>query len=247
MKKLIVAAFATAMATSLFAGMNNVLVTFHTNGPDKYADGTTVVDGEIYALVWTPTGSTLAGFNADGTAIAPSKVALKAPIAKGGKCPPVQFQLDEEFARVNYPNGTWAVCLLDTRKFAADSTGKILTDAKGDKIVESVGGSMNGYGAVADASTGRMVSAKAAGDVVAAAKAKKPSFKVTDFKVIGDNVFIYAKGNLAGVTFDVDSAATPDMKNAKRETKYATKGAGDDEFIFIAPKDGEKAFYDINK
>ena len=54
MKKSVIAVFAGLAATAAFAGMNNVLVSFSTVGPDCYADGATVLDGECSALVWTP-------------------------------------------------------------------------------------------------------------------------------------------------------------------------------------------------
>ena len=57
MKKTIAAicAFASAVAV---AGMNDLLISFSTPGPDKYADGSEVQVGECYSLV---------GTKADGT------------------------------------------------------------------------------------------------------------------------------------------------------------------------------------
>ena len=52
-----------------FAGITDYVATFSTPGPDRYADGTVVADGECYALVWSPKGSTFAGFSADGTTV----------------------------------------------------------------------------------------------------------------------------------------------------------------------------------
>ena len=51
------------------ASVQDKVARFSTPGPDCYADGTLVADGECYALVWSPKGATFAGFNADGTAI----------------------------------------------------------------------------------------------------------------------------------------------------------------------------------
>lgn len=244
MKKSFAALMCLVAATS-FAGINNVLVSFHTSGPDKYADGTTVVDGEIYALVWTPAGATFAGINADGSAIAPSKIAKKAPIARGGKCPNVTFQIPEEDANANYPGGTWSVVLLDTRRFAADADGKVLLDASGDKVVEGVGGKIGGYGEVADAGTGRMVQTSSVGDVIAGAKAACPDFKVTGFKVLGDKAYIYAKGSLAGVTFGVAKAENPEKIGEAKPTLQYAVGAEQD-WVFIAPADGAKNFYKVD-
>ena len=45
------------------------IIGFSTKGPDRSADGTPVLDGEVYALVWTRSGTAFAGFNVDGTLV----------------------------------------------------------------------------------------------------------------------------------------------------------------------------------
>ena len=91
------------------------LIRFSTPGPDCYADGSPVADGECYALVWSPTGTPFSGFNADGTTISPNdRVILAAPLAKGGKCRDTVFQIPAQtYAELS--GGEWAVCLVDTR------------------------------------------------------------------------------------------------------------------------------------
>ena len=54
-----------AGALGAFAGVDNVAITFSTPGPDTYKDGRQVLDGECYALVWTPTGAAFGGIAAD--------------------------------------------------------------------------------------------------------------------------------------------------------------------------------------
>ena len=44
------------LCTAVFASMEDKVLHFSTPGPDRYADGTLVVDGECYALVWSPNG-----------------------------------------------------------------------------------------------------------------------------------------------------------------------------------------------
>ena len=63
MKKTALLFAAAAMSAGVFAGLPSYVM-FSSTGPDKYADGTPVLDGEVYALVWTKTGTTFAGFNA---------------------------------------------------------------------------------------------------------------------------------------------------------------------------------------
>ena len=99
-----------------FADLNDKVLTFSTPGIDRYADGSRVLDGECYALVWSPAGKAFSGFNADGTAASPQDcVVLAAPLAENGRCPESIFQIPaEEYAVLQ--NGTWTVCLVDTRR-----------------------------------------------------------------------------------------------------------------------------------
>jgi len=98
-----------------FAGIDDKVIRFSASGIDRYADGSVVVDGECYALVWSPKGSVFAGFNADGTVVSPNDfLVLAAPLAKDGKCRDSLFQIPaEEYAELE--GGEWAVCLVDTR------------------------------------------------------------------------------------------------------------------------------------
>lgn len=103
------------LCTAAFASMEDKVLRFSTPGPDRYADGTLVVDGECYALVWSPKGSTFAGFSADGTTVSSAdRVVLAAPLAVDGRCRDSLFQISaEEYAEL--AGGVWAVCLVDTR------------------------------------------------------------------------------------------------------------------------------------
>ena len=103
------------MVGAVFAGADDVLVSFSTNGaePDRYADGEVVMNGECYALVWSSDG-VFEGLNADGTPIDPNdRVVLVAPVAKNGHCPEVTFQIDAAEAK-QQKNGQYGVLLLDS-------------------------------------------------------------------------------------------------------------------------------------
>lgn len=104
------------LSGSAFSGINDYVAAFSTTGPDRYADGSIVADGECYALVWSPKGSTFAGFNADGTAVSSAdRVVLVGALAKDGKCRDALFQIPaEEYEELK--GGEWAVCLVDTRR-----------------------------------------------------------------------------------------------------------------------------------
>ena len=109
---MLMAGLVLAFAGMATAAMDTVL-TFSTVGPDRYADGTDVVDGECYALVWT---ADVDGFalSDDGTATG-GKVVLVAPVAEDRRCPPVKLNIKADVAS-QYDGGVWGVYLLDTRE-----------------------------------------------------------------------------------------------------------------------------------
>ncbi len=98
-----------------FAGMEDQVLRFSTPGPDRYADGSVVRDGECYALVWSPAGKAFSGFNADGTPVSSNdRVVLAGALAQGGRCRDAVFQIPAtDYEELQ--GGEWAVCLVDTR------------------------------------------------------------------------------------------------------------------------------------
>ncbi len=107
------------MSLIVNAEMNDSILAFSTPGPDRYADGTRVLNGESYALVWQKAGTEFAGFTADCHAVdeESTKILAVASLAKGGKCPETIFEIDADFA-AELANGTFALYLLDTRTSA---------------------------------------------------------------------------------------------------------------------------------
>lgn len=157
-----------------FAAEDNVCLRFSTQGPDRYLDGNAVVDGEVYALVASKDGE-FKGFNANGTVIDSGNdyVAVLAPVAKDGRCPPTWFQVRKENKRIPswaYTEGKWGVFLLDTR--LVDGT-----------IDPNRMGQVNGYGLVGD-----MVALGVVGEVASAkatiTEGTLPKLRVVEAKVI---------------------------------------------------------------
>ena len=110
-------------AACAFGSMQDKLARFSTPGPDRYADGSIVQDGECYALVWSPAGTAFAGFNADGTPVSSrDRVVLAGALAQDGKCRDAVFQIPAEEYKA-LAGGEWAVCLVDTRNLAGVPTG----------------------------------------------------------------------------------------------------------------------------
>ena len=67
--KIIAMFFASVMTGLVYAAsINDTCISFSTKGPDTYLDGSVVLDGECYALVWSKDG-VFDGFNAKGECI----------------------------------------------------------------------------------------------------------------------------------------------------------------------------------
>lgn len=106
-----------AFSGTLFAvtvGENALLLEMSSDGPDCYADGSQVANGEYYALVAVAPGATFAGFAADGTLVDAinSRVLAKLPLARDGHCPKTSVAVDENSI---HAGERVALVLLDTR------------------------------------------------------------------------------------------------------------------------------------
>ena len=121
MKNLFAGIFAILALGVFAAECNDTTVYVWTNGPDKYADGTTVLDGERYALCWS--AGEFAGFKADGSLVNKDDVVIEvASLAKNGKCRDYIYAIPYETAEL-LKGGNYSLWLLDTRVFAED--GKV--------------------------------------------------------------------------------------------------------------------------
>ena len=121
MKKTTVFFGALALGVTAWAGVastpDDTIVSFSTVGPDTYADGTVVADGEVYALVWEK-GGAFDGFTSDWMAVgAGESVVAKASCAKNGRLSTTFFVVDPE-TMATLSDGEFAVYLLDTRVMA---------------------------------------------------------------------------------------------------------------------------------
>ena len=250
MKKTMVIGMILAGVLGGFAGVDNVAILFSSQGPDFYADGEPVRDGEVYALVWTPAGATFGGIDADGKAVPPSVVALKAPVAKGGRCPDVLYEIDEGDAKANYPGGTWGVCLLDTRKFKSDADGVIVKDAlTGKPVVESWGlngNPVNGYGEMAANVSVRLGSVGGApvAEVVASEvpeSAKGFKFEKIDFA--GDNVLYHVSGSSSNLRYGITAGDRPDDLKPDGTERYGKTGG---DLVIIRPRKAGGEFLGLN-
>ena len=188
-------------AVAFANSVGDARISFSTKGPDRYADGSVVMDGECYALVWSSDGK-FDGFAANGACIDTyDRVVLMAPVAKDGRCPPVLFQVPQAEAE-ELAGGQYAVYLLDTRVASGDAVRPYGT-------VNGKLALMNGYGAAsANLAVGALNSVKveenaedkAGGQiasVLAAAPADCAQPRIKSMRIEGDNVFLTVE-NLKG-------------------------------------------------
>ena len=192
----ILLACVAACAVGAFADALDTLVAFSTQGPDTYADGGVVIDGEWYALVWSQDGN-FDGIKIDGTPVdASDQVVMMAKLAKGGHCPFTVFQIDSAVAK---STGAYAVYLLDTRAPGKTSVAGAGADGKplflnGAQVVGCYAQGASS-GATAQVAVGGWASSDVASGVQQA--------KITAIKVVGANVSLKVSGMVPGVQYNV--------------------------------------------
>jgi hypothetical protein len=236
---------AFGIAFSAMGGsVEDARVMFSTTGPDRYADGSVVLDGECYALVWSKNGN-FDGFTAAGECIdAEDRIVLLAPVAKDGRCPRVLFQIPVAEAN-EMAGGVYAVYLLDTR-VVSDGVVKMSGCPNGELQL------MNGYGeasegiAVAGASINSVTEKEsAAGGQVAsamspaAADCRQPKIKA--IRIVGDNVFLTVE-NLGGFV-RVNSGEKISASQNTTPAVEAPKNGED--VVLVARKQGESGFFKV--
>ncbi len=244
MKRLMTMLGVAGLAVASFAAVDDTLITFSTPGPDKYADGTDVLVGECYALVWSADGQ-FDGIKADGTTVDPAdKVVLVAQNAKQGPngtyCPPLLFQVDAELAKT-LEKGVYAVYLLDTRVVAADGAVAV-----GGVDENGALKAVNSYGSVsgdttAAAGTASITTAKttAVGGASVATLVEVEAPVITAIKPEGTKITISTSGLSPVVDYKVVTGAKPGEVATELDAKADANG----NFTFEKPANG--AFFKV--
>lgn len=249
MKKAMFSMLAALAAAVASAAANDALVTFSTKGPDKYADGTAVVDGERYALVWTAPGSDGAAIAADGS-VKGGEIVLAAPVAKGGRCPTVVFEVGADLMSGRYAGGTWSVYLLDTRRYGADGAVTLAGSVGGLPVAINAAGLVAGSsvklssGGISDAAVVAAASASSA----TAVPEGTPSPTITGIRVEGANVFVSVKGTVPYLQYGLSSGSTPDaVTEGVSGTPQTGASAPDEEIVLVAPAKSGGAFFKVGR
>ena len=194
---------ATAVfAAGAFADAANVLISFSTTA-DTYADGTPVKDGEWYALCWSPR-ETFSGLDLNyNTLKSDEKLLILAPLAEGGHCPYVIFQIDSQEAPTG---GNYFVYLLDTRDVTGETVAVATKDESGRRVPDGVvNGSAEAQSFTASASIGSSIATTSTTSASIAAgdwAAVQP--KITAFEVKDAKVKITVAGMMKGLDYRVN-------------------------------------------
>lgn len=236
MKKILSIMFSVSLFSLYANSVEDSAIVFSTVGPDKYADGSTVLDGESYALVWTNDG-VFEGFSADGKALdEKDKILIVAPLAKDGRCPKVMFQIPKANAATY---GKFEVFLMDTRVVSASGVATPRGAASGKVNL------VNGYGRVPAKISLSNLSSKAEGAAVANLNSAAPKDtrqpRVKAMRIEGDEVVLTVE-NMPGfmrVQSGKDASAA-DSTGAALEAPDSG-----DTVTVKAPKMGERGFYRV--
>lgn len=242
MKKMLMM-LACAMAVSA-AWADKVVLEFRSVGPDKYADGTTVMDGEYYALVWVKDGATFAGYKADGTLVdaANCQELLCKPWAKDGGLWWSNKQLDPA-AAATLAGGSLKLVLLDTRL----AGGKALA-AQGPAGRPSV---VNGWGACASAQYALGDAALKSDTVAFAANASalpaglaNPTIKAIQVK--DGFAYLTVSGTVPFVQYNVAVGADPNAMGAA-DKAAPVNGDATKDIVLVVPAAGAQGFFKVGR
>ena len=238
-------------ATTAVAAPGDLAFRFGSVGPDAYADGSEVLPGESYALVWTREGASFAGFAADGTAAVPadSAVLMLAPVAAKGPngmhCPEVLFQLDAALAAPYAAGGTLTVCLVDTRLAGNRTLAGLKAD--GTPKLINAWGTVTGAKASAVAAGARADVAMGAPDATAI-PAGTPQPRITAIRKVGDKAYLTVAGTVPYLQYNATKGDEPQTvqggTNAAEEPKNGVLG---EDVILVVPAQGAKSFYGLKR
>jgi len=233
------------MTFAVAAGVTEdaTVLTIGTAGPDRYADGSTVLNGECYALVWRAQGRAFAGFKTDGTPVESdyAKVLCLAPLVKDGKCPETTFVVDSRVLAACGAGGTFGLYLLDSRRW--------------DLGTPTVGGLKGVHGSVllseTDSVAGFLTGTDCAGGtfLASAMPAGFDSPTITAIRIEGEDVVLSVTNTASTVNYNVAGGETfaADEKGAAADHAVAggAKAVDPIELRVKKAQFGDKAFFKI--
>ena len=229
---MVVAAFGAA-----FGAANDTIISFSTKGPDSYGDGTRVLDGERYALVWVKDGAAFSGLTAACRPLdANTRVVAVASLAKGGRCPATVFEIDAGYAET-FKGGSYALYLLDTRISATE-----LAKAGEDGLpvaVNAAGAASLGGDVIRPDGGSAKAGAVALADVGVYTKVDEP--KISAMRIDDENarIVLTVKGMSPVAEYMVVQGSEPGKVAAKMDTTVS----GED--LIVEKPDGGTMFFRV--
>lgn len=245
MKKLI-ASLAVLGSACVFAGIDDTSVIISTKGPDTYADGTQVLDGECYALCWS--AGEFGGIKADCTPVNEEDRILGVfPSAKDGKCRLFKYTLTkDQFDE----GGNITLWLLDTRVYSqhegVTETGlaqqvakdKVTTVNAANQVKAAVAVQSAGVGGISGSDPVRVV----AGTQLPAGI---PPARVKGIKVGDVWVEIEVENTASCVTYGVQAGDSP--SGLKKVEGAAVTGRDGGVITIYTEKKGDAGFFKVDR
>ena len=226
---------ASLLSFSLFGAANDTLIVFSTPGPDTYRDGTTVLDNECYALVWTAAGSTFGGLTGDGKCVCTAdRLVAVAPIAENGRCPETVFEIDAELAK-SFQGGTFALYLLDTRVRSAAGAVALAPFENGfPKVV-------NAYADAASCTGdgGKLVASSSLSLAKVGVLSEIASPVITSIQLKGAKIEIKTKGLSSAADYYVVGGADLKLRNVLKSERTS------DDVFTVDADDAKSGFFSI--
>lgn len=243
MKKL--ALMLTAVFASIAALAVPGYVIFSSEGPDQYADGTTVLDGEVYALVWTA-NETFGGLTATGEpVVAGDKVIGMAATAKDGRCTPVVYMLTGDNEVVG---GNFFVYLLDTRVKTVAADGTVVTNVaglNGDGKLTAVNAVQSiAEPGIATSTVAAAGTVNGAGSVATAAPVDAPMPRITAIEVVGAKVVVTVVDTLPCLQYGITAGKTPSVLDQK-DLIDGLNGVAGGEIKLVIDDPAENRFFKV--
>jgi hypothetical protein len=205
MKKALSILIGLSLVVSAFGvtseALSELTLSISTQGPDSYADGTSVLVGETYLLVYIKAGETFKGIRTDGSLVDPvNNVRVTTSLAiAGAKCGFKAIQYPAEL----YPaGGSWVIVLLDTRTAAGTVGGLVAGHSAAVASATQTAGGGTSLGELrATASSGSGLTA----DSVARATANASNPAIAGIDRNGDKVGVRIKDFTDGDIYEVQT------------------------------------------
>lgn len=236
---------ASLFAATAFAddAGDQVMVSINSTGPDCYADGSLVLNGEYYALVWVKTGADFAGFTADAKVTDPTNSALICAIAaaKDGRCDDQNFEFPYDLAYQYLSTGTLRLILLDTRTADKKSVGGTASGISGyGEIQPKVSGSALSTGSIINIAS----STNTAATIASAIPAGAPQPMIKSIEVRDGRVYITVAQTVPVLKYNLTAGADV-AANANGKAAEAKAGNATSTIVLEAPVSGGQQFFKV--